>query len=39
MYFNVKLELLVPFKLRMKILTFVECLDYAFHTASHSEKA
>lgn len=36
---KVSLEILLLFKLRMKILTFIECLDYAFHTASNLEKA
>lgn len=36
---KVSLEILLLFKLRMKTLTFIECLEYAFHTASHLEKA
>lgn len=34
---EVSLEILL-FKLQMKILTFIECLDYGFDTASHLEK-
>lgn len=35
----VSLEILLLFKLKMMILTFIECLDYVFQTASHLEKA
>ena len=36
---KVSLGILLLFKLRMKNITFIVCLDYIFHAAPHLKKA